>query len=98
MSMEIPKSLSVGNFAVRCICTGDDHLSEKCRLFFPRQKKVSEVPVVQGPVVEINEETSVRVSYDHYVHEIDFVDLINDCRIFSVSCFSTSRVARKVEF
>ena len=55
--MEIPKSLAVGNYAVRCLFTSYDHLSEKCRLFFPRPKKATtDVPVVLEPVVEVTEE------------------------------------------
>ena len=52
----IPKSLSVGNVAVRCIFTNYDHFSEKSRLFYPRPKVVPDVAEPQ-PVVEITTDT-----------------------------------------
>ena len=55
--LDIPKSLSVGNVAVRCIFTNYDHFSEKCRLFFPRPKVVPDVVVEPQPIVEITTET-----------------------------------------
>ena len=55
--LDIPKSLSVGNVAVRCIFTNYDHFSEKCRLFYPRPKIVPDAVVEPQPVVEITTET-----------------------------------------
>ena len=55
--LDIPKSLSVGNVAVRCIFTNYDHFSEKCRLFYPRPKVVPAVVAEPQPVVEITTET-----------------------------------------
>ena len=57
ITLDIPKSLSVGNVAVRCIFTNYDNFSEKCQLFFPRAKIVPEVVVESQPGVEITTET-----------------------------------------
>lgn len=55
--LDIPKSLSVGNVAIRCIFTNYDHFSVKSRLFYPRAKIVPDVVVEPQPVVEITTET-----------------------------------------
>lgn len=55
--LDIPKYLSVGNVAIRCIFTNYDHFSEKSRLFYPRAKIVPDVVVEPQPVVEITTET-----------------------------------------
>ncbi|XP_028414620.1 protein CASC1-like [Dendronephthya gigantea] len=69
ITLDIPKPLSVGNVAVRCIFTNYDHFSEKSRLFYPRPKIVPPVVVQpQQPPVEINTE---MVDNDSKENEID---------------------------
>ena len=69
MVIEIPKALSLGNVAVRCIFTNYDHLSEKSRLFYPRPKKVPYVVVEKTAVAEVSVEIVSCYSL-FYKHDI----------------------------
>ena len=87
--MKIPKSISVGNVAVRFIFTSYDHLSEKCRLFHPRPKKTPDVVVEQEPAVETpNQPVSFNIYHTVMNHtksaNIERNRILNKIRDFKV--------------